>query len=252
MNNSTSTFTFKKRFFLLNKLDEVIKLWACGSGQGSFTFIVKDGNPSLPYGIQLDMQDVSRSVPVQPQHVHLQHPFRPRHRGPARLARDRERAAKHQAALAAATAVSAANASSSQDKAKSVISSDTVQMSSVQTVTPLSFSKLEPVATRVSVSAPPDCTDVPSVHIPTSIVSTTTFSRPVMTPMVAPTMYVNDEFADDESDEDLPCSRCLKEFDKRSTPIGCVICRNVFHTRCKQRHRCLSYTNLNSKHYYLL
>ena len=93
---ATSSFTHQKRLFLLNKLDEVLKLWASGSGQGCFNFGVKNGNPTLQYNLQLDMEDLCGTVPA-----HYQPP-QPRHRGPARRARDRQRAAQHQAAIAAA------------------------------------------------------------------------------------------------------------------------------------------------------
>ena len=103
-----STFTHQKRLFLLNK-DEVIKLWATGSGHGSFNFTVRDGIPSLQCDLKLSMEDIGGETdPVHHHHhqqQHAAHARRPRHRGPARQARDRLRAVKHQAALAeAATA----------------------------------------------------------------------------------------------------------------------------------------------------
>ena len=97
-------FTHQKRLFLLNKLDEIIKFWATGSGHGSFNFTVKDGIPSLQCDIKLAMEDIGEGTdPVHHnQHKHA-HVCRPRQCGPARQAKDRLRAAKHQAALAAAT-----------------------------------------------------------------------------------------------------------------------------------------------------
>ena len=101
------TFTHQKRLFLLNKIDEVIKLWATGSGHGSFNFTVRDGIPSLQCDLKLSIEDIGDET--HPVHHHQQqhdaHARRPRHRGPARQARDRIRAVKHQSALAeAATA----------------------------------------------------------------------------------------------------------------------------------------------------
>ena len=95
---SQSNFSHQKRVFLLNKLDEVIKLWASGSGQGSFSFSVDNGTPNLKYGLQLGMLDVV--VPTHRQHQRAAAHGR-RHRGPSRVARDRQRAANHQAAIAA-------------------------------------------------------------------------------------------------------------------------------------------------------
>jgi hypothetical protein len=42
----TTSFSFPKIEFLNSKLDEVIKLWARGFGQGSFYFTVNDGTPT--------------------------------------------------------------------------------------------------------------------------------------------------------------------------------------------------------------
>ena len=52
---ASSTFSFAKREFLLSKLDEIIKLWARGIGQGSFYFTVNDGNPNLQFGLHVDL-----------------------------------------------------------------------------------------------------------------------------------------------------------------------------------------------------
>ena len=77
MANPSSSFTHKKRLFLFNKLDEVLKLWASGSGQGSFNFTVKNENPTLQYNLQLDMEDIRGTVPAH----HRHQPPLPRHRG---------------------------------------------------------------------------------------------------------------------------------------------------------------------------
>ena len=62
-----STFTFSKREFFLSKLDETIRLWAHGFGQGSFYFTVNDGVPNLQFGLHVDLED--DAVPAQdPQH----------------------------------------------------------------------------------------------------------------------------------------------------------------------------------------
>ena len=230
-----STFTHKKRIFLLSKLDETIKLWACGSGQGSFTFSVKNGKPSLQCDLHLEMLDVAGSVPVQPQYHHQQPPtpHRPRRRrGPARQARDRKRAAEHQDAMAAA----AEQASTFPGKEKAVVPA-------VKPSPPVLLSTREAVTNRVSL-LPSASTVVTSVPGLSSRVSTFTNSRSLATHVVAPAMYVRDEFVNDDSeDEDLPCSRCLKPFDDRSCPLGCGHCRSVFHTKCEPGHKCLSFVS---------
>ena len=135
VNTTTTTFSHKKRVFLLTKLDEVIKLWASGEGQGSFNFSVQNGTPSLQCGLQLDMADVIGIAPVPHQH-HANHDgVRPRRRrGPARQARDRQRAAQHQADLAAA--VSAASTS--------VTTNNTVVTTSVSSSLTTSSAHLSP------------------------------------------------------------------------------------------------------------
>ena len=103
MDEYSSSFTFPRREFLHRQLDEVIRLWHRGSGQGTFFFSVNEGNPNLQYGIQLDFTEIP--VPGDLQHPqHHPHKAAARRRGPARKARDRTRAAKYQAAKAATAA----------------------------------------------------------------------------------------------------------------------------------------------------
>ena len=108
----TSSFTFSKREFLHYKLDEIIKMWQRGLGQGSFAFNVDDGTPDFQCGIHLDFDDSSGMAPNHPSFTPPP-PFQPHHRrghdgvrrhGPARRARDRDRAARYQAAQAVAAA----------------------------------------------------------------------------------------------------------------------------------------------------
>ena len=69
-----------------------------------------DGEPSLQFAINLDFEDVSVQEPPQPRHHHPQHPSANlqsgmrRRKGPAKLAKNRKRAADFQAAKAAASA----------------------------------------------------------------------------------------------------------------------------------------------------
>ena len=60
-----ATFSHQKRNFLHHKLDDVLHLWAMGSGQGTFHLSVCDGIPNFQCGLHLDFQDVAGSVPDQ-------------------------------------------------------------------------------------------------------------------------------------------------------------------------------------------
>ena len=87
-------FTHQKRIFLLYKLYEVIIIWATGSSQGSFNFTVRDDVPALQFDLKFAMEDFGNGK--DPVHHHQQHHANvQRHRGPARQAKDRLRAAKH-------------------------------------------------------------------------------------------------------------------------------------------------------------
>ena len=105
-----TAFSAEKRIFLLSKLDEVIKLWERGYGQGSFYFTVDNGVPSLHTGLQVGLEDdhVPDLQQPQPCHQGFQDPHsqtrKKRVRGPAQMAKNRKRAADHQARIRAATA----------------------------------------------------------------------------------------------------------------------------------------------------
>ena len=92
-----------KRQFLHSNLDEILSVWDRGSGKGSFIFIIQDGTPDFDFCTKLDFENVS-AAPEDTNHQKPRHIPR-RHRGPARRERDRQRAAKFQAAMAAKTAV---------------------------------------------------------------------------------------------------------------------------------------------------
>ena len=107
-------FSPEKRQFLLCKLDEIIKLWARGVGQGAFYFTVNDGVPNLHTVLEAGLEDdPSQETPLQHQHVPVPQPCYQGHhglhfqsskrrvRGPAQMAKNRARAAAHQAKLRA-------------------------------------------------------------------------------------------------------------------------------------------------------
>ena len=106
MSNS-NTFHQLKREFLHRQLDEVIAIWARGTGQGKFKLKVAEGVPYFQFRFQLNFQNVHKS-----HHNPHQHPHHTKQRlGPARQSRDRLRlrAAEHQAKSAVAASVTAEN-----------------------------------------------------------------------------------------------------------------------------------------------
>ena len=113
MTNPLATFTNLKRNFLHHKLDDIIHLWARGSGQGTFFLSVSDGVPNFQCGLNLDFLDRDcGSVPDPPKQAFQQ---RGQHgqrgpRGHKKQERNRLRAVKYQAATAAAAAPAARHA----------------------------------------------------------------------------------------------------------------------------------------------
>ena len=98
---SSSLFSLPKREFLhQQKLDELLRVWARASGQGSFYLTVADGSPDFQFAIQLDFDDASAPEANFPPQNHPQHRVR-KPRGPAQQAKNRKRAAEYQAAKAA-------------------------------------------------------------------------------------------------------------------------------------------------------
>ena len=97
---SSSIFSLSKRDFLHQKLDELLRVWARASGQGSFYLTVADGFPDFQFAIYLDFDDVSAPEANLHPHNHPQHHKR-KPRGPAQQAKNRKRAADYQAAKAA-------------------------------------------------------------------------------------------------------------------------------------------------------
>jgi hypothetical protein len=103
--NPTTTFNYTEEAFLLCSLQEVIKVWARGNGCASFNLEIGNGSADLQLSFKLGHPSDPHVAPphpqCQPQAQHYpQHRHR-RHRGPARREKDRIRATKHQAAVAA-------------------------------------------------------------------------------------------------------------------------------------------------------
>ena len=240
----SSTFTMDKRQYLHSKLDEVLRVWDRGTGKGSFIFIIKDGTPDFEFCSKLDFLDDS-AAPEHPRHQphHSNHSqFVPRrHRGPARRERDRQRAARHQAALAAKTAA-VVPAASFPGEGKRVGNGTRPTLP-----IPLQKGDVFPPPQNFStvcttLSTTPSTTVATSLSSVSAPVTSTSPSilQPLTTPMVVSTM-VPDADSGDVSDEDEPCGRCKKHFDGRSNPTGCPLCLNVYHSTCKPGHKCLSF-----------
>ena len=106
MKTSSSNFSLTEEEFLLNSLHEIVKIWARGSGKASFSLDVSDGQANLSLRFQLGHPGDQHYDPGA--HLHHHHPHdqqqddvqqKRRHKGPKRRAKDRARAAAHQARL---------------------------------------------------------------------------------------------------------------------------------------------------------
>ena len=104
-------FTYSEEAFLLGNLQEVVKVWARGTGRASFNFNVCDGGAELALSFSLGLpSDLHCSPPSPPSHAdhqHEQHHPRRRHKGPAQRERDRLRAEAHRSRQKITTAAPA-------------------------------------------------------------------------------------------------------------------------------------------------
>ena len=228
-------FTIPKRQFLHQKLDELLRVWEQGSGKGSFILVIEDGRPNFEFCVKLDFGDPFQ----QQQQQHHGHPRR--HRGPARRARDRERAARHQAAEAE-SAKNFPGEGNIVGNASAPVLNIPLQ---VEDVFPpiVSISMMSPTTTNTNTV----CTTLTPTYssVVTSLPSmpTVTSTTPILSQganLVEPTTDVLDH----DSDVDEPCGKCGKYFDMRSNPTGCGSCLFVFHAKCKPGHKCVSFSNI--------
>ena len=238
--STNSPFTVPKRNFLHSKLDEVLRLWHRGSGQGSFSFAIHDGEPSFQFAINLDFQDVSVPEPSQhqqpPQHPSAPHPLHSgvrRRKGPAKLAKNRRRAADFQAAKAAAAAATAAVVTSFPGVGRAVGSGSGPTL-------PLPLSKGDffpppPHPTSVCTMLTNSATTVVDSSTLNTTAAATSSSHQVM----------NEVLTDSDDDDELlhSCGRCLSGFDSdRSGPAYlCPVCRKYYHLECGNGHQCISF-----------
>ena len=111
----TNTYNYTEEAFLLSSLQEMVKVWASGSGKAGFNLNICDGLAELQLNFQLGHPSDAHCNPYLPtshqhpqQQVHQPHQEasipvrRRRRRGPTRRARDRIRAEEHQARISAA------------------------------------------------------------------------------------------------------------------------------------------------------
>ena len=240
----SSTFTMDKRQFLHCKLDEILRMWDRRTGKGSFIFILKDGTPDFEFCSKLDLSDVSLPHPNQA----TQHPRR--RRGPARRERDRQRAARHQAAISA-KAAAAATASSSFPGVGQQIGRGSgptlpLPLQKGDVLPPIPSNTVCTWLSPTSNFTPSTvCTTLSSTTVSPTVITSTTSTRPLSTPVVAPTMDMDCQEQDSDSDDsDDPCRRCQRHFDRRSNPTGCPRCLYVFHRTCLSGHQCVSFSSI--------
>ena len=246
----TSTFTQDKRKFLHKQLDEVILLWARGTGQGSFTFTVNEGTPELQLGIQLGLED----TPGQHQHPHQHdHQTPRRQRGPARRQRDRERAARHQAAKAAAPAAkppsfpgvgipvgSAARPTLPLPLCKGAVFPPFPSTTAPVCPTPTTYTAVSSTLSSVASSMP--TISFPNNYMPNLNTKTTASLTQPLTPTLAvPVRDAVVSESDSEDEQYESCGQCLKKFDDGSAYCCCPRCVKYFHIpQCADRHQCIA------------
>ena len=119
-----TTINFTEEAFLLSSLSEVVKIWGKGVGKASFSLQVDNGTADLQLSFKLGLPSDLHVVPLVPpdpdpqlnqhQQEDAEQPFQQpgrqqqrRRKGPARRAKNRARAAHHQACLQAQSAAPA-------------------------------------------------------------------------------------------------------------------------------------------------
>ena len=100
MNRSTN-FNFSEEAFILSSLKEVVNGWARGHGQASFNLGIVDGFADLQLSFRLGSPADLHLLPEQVQPLPQEPPrgHSKRKKSPAKLAKDRARAANHQARI---------------------------------------------------------------------------------------------------------------------------------------------------------
>ena len=236
---SPTSFSFPKRDFLHAKLDEVLLLYS--------NWWIPECSVWYPAGLTRWTWTRSSSPSSTTASANLC--------GPARHARDRQRAANHQAALAASlgreSAAPAVTTSKFPGKGN-VVGSGTGPTLPL----PLKKGDVFPPA-KIQTPVSHSTTDIPTVTSTTFSVassesftiptSSSTFPQARLTPTFVASTNVRDEVlpeddSDDDEDELLSsCGHCLQGFDSCSGPFYCPLCVKYYHAQCGQGHKCLSF-----------
>lgn len=255
----SASFTFDKCAFLHSKLDEVLRLWYRGSGQSSFLFSVDNGSPSFKVNLETDFDDGSGSEPQNPHYQPLR--LVKRRRGPAKQAKNRQRAAAYQAA----------NAAASSARLDVTPAGHRAGYSASQPPATPDYKfpgEGKPVGTGPGPSLPlppPKGTVFPVPNVPksspsmtTSVTSGSTLTVATITAAASsyPMHVVNsplicrDEILSDsdvdEAEEETSCARCLLPFDSSNlsteySVAGCPYCHKCYHRICGPGHQCLTF-----------
>ena len=240
MTNSSATFSFEKRSFLHNKLDDLLNSWARKSGHGTFFLSVTDGVPNFQFGLQFDLSDpVSasepRHQPVQQHHQKQQVSQRSLH---GKKARNRARAVRYQAAKAAESAAKAASDKAFPGQGKIVGAAP-------KPVLPLPLKKGDvfppspiPSATTPLVSSPPPSTSTSSK----APIFTNSHPTTIAFPVKVRDAVISDD-SDDESEQEefYSCGQCEADIDSNSPSYYCPLCVKCYHVQCIAGHKCKSF-----------
>ena len=212
----TTNFYHQKRIYLLNKLDEVIKLWASGSGQGQ-------------RGPARQERDRQRAAKHQ--------------------------AAKAAAAVPVPAFPGTGRAVGSAARPILPIplrKGDVFPSPEIQ-VTPASPPSLPAVVTTaLSTSSSPVAPTVPHNSITTSSTNLPTMTL-VNSSLLSPAMAVRDEILSESDDEKLTpvtrqmlaaCGLCHQPFTSSSGPGYCPQCQKCYHIDCGREHysQCLAFS----------
>jgi hypothetical protein len=233
MTNSSATFTFDKRNFLHQKLDEILHSWARKSGHGTFFLSVTDGVPNFQFGLQLDLSDAGSASEPLHQSVHQQHQHQ--RRGLAKQARNRARAAKYQAAKAASTAAASAVSTNVFPGQGQIVGAAPKPVISL----PLKIGDVfPPSSTNSSTPAPSSNSVVSSPPNSTSKVQLTNFAGPVK----CRDAVLSDD-SDDETEEEqfYTCGQSSQDIENNSPSYYCPLCMKCFHVQCITGHKCISF-----------
>ena len=172
MHRSTN-FNISEEAFILSSLKEVVNVWARGHGQASFNLGIVDGFADLqlnfrlgsPADLHLLPEQVVQPLPQQPPRVHSK-----RKKSAAKLAKDRARAALHQARIQS-EAEAGSMKRSAEESPPSIILPITGKLIPLKSTSSSSTPEADPVSTFPSTSpagtAAPAATPSPSAPLPT-------------------------------------------------------------------------------------